>query len=64
MIEKNNVQLSDYTVSQDMCVRGGQLRVTQSILILVFLDFNILDFVTSIILTNASSLHFLGFYKP
>lgn len=61
MIEKKNVQLSDYIVSQDTCVRGGQLRVTQSILILVFLDFNILDFVTSIILTNASSLHFLGF---
>lgn len=44
-------------------MRGGQLRVTQSILILVFLDFNILDFVTSIILTNASSLHFLVFLK-
>lgn len=60
-MEKNRVQLRDYAVSQDTSVCGGQLRVTQWILILVFLDFNILDFVTSIILTNALSLHFLGF---
>lgn len=49
------------TISQDTSVHGGQLRVTQLILILVFLDFNILDFVTSITLTNALSLHLLGF---
>lgn len=55
------MQLWDYTISQDISVHGAQLEVTQSILILVFLNFNMLDFVTSIILTNALSLHCLGF---
>lgn len=40
-----------------MCMEVG---ITQRILILVFLDFNILDFVPSIVLTHALSLHFLG----
>lgn len=40
-----------------MCMEVG---ITQWVLILVFLDFNILDFVPSLVLTHALSLHFLG----
>lgn len=36
-----------------MHVHGGQFRVARLILILISLDFNILDFVTGIVLTTA-----------
>lgn len=52
-MEKNGVQLWPEIVSQDRYVHGGQFRVVQLILILISLDFNVLDFTTSIVLMNA-----------